>query len=50
MFWIIWSENFRLNVGAVSESITVEADAFNVNTTDGTVSTVVDRTSPTTCH
>ena len=36
-------ENFRLVVGPVSDSITVEASAVNVNTTDGTVSTVVDR-------
>jgi len=36
-------ENFKLSVGNVSESITVEADAANVNTTDGTVSTVIDR-------
>ena len=36
-------ENFKLSVGNVSESITVEADPVNVNTTDGTVSTVVDR-------
>jgi len=36
-------ENFKLNVGNVSESITVEADAVNANTTDGTVSTIVDR-------
>src|SRR5258705_1058131 len=36
-------ENFRLVVGPVSDSITVEASAVNVDTTDGTVSTVVDR-------
>ena len=36
-------QNFRLEVGNVSQSITVEANAVNVNTTDGTVSTVVDR-------
>jgi hypothetical protein len=36
-------QNFRLVVGPVSDSITVEASAVNVNTTDGTVSTVVDR-------
>lgn len=36
-------ENFKFDVGAVSESITVEANALNVNTTDATVSTVVDR-------
>jgi hypothetical protein len=37
------SRNFNLEVGAVSESITVSAGAYNVNTTDATVSTVVDR-------
>jgi hypothetical protein len=37
-------QNFRLDVGSVSDSITVRASAINVNTTDGTVSTVVDRT------
>jgi hypothetical protein len=36
--------NFRLQVGPVSESVTVEGDDLNVNTTDGNVSTVVDRT------
>jgi len=36
-------ENFNLTVGAASQSITVEANTVNVNTTDGTVSTVVDR-------
>jgi hypothetical protein len=36
-------ENLKLSVGNISESITVEADTVNVNTTDGTVSTVVDR-------
>ena len=36
-------QNFRLEVGPVSESVTVEADAVNVNTTDGIVSTIVDR-------
>ncbi|HXJ86144.1 MAG TPA: carboxypeptidase regulatory-like domain-containing protein, partial [Candidatus Binatia bacterium] len=36
-------QNFRLEVGKASESITVEANAVNVNTMDGTVSTVVDR-------
>src|SRR5258708_3224163 len=35
-------ENFRPDVGAVSESVTVEANALNVNTTDGTVSTLID--------
>jgi hypothetical protein len=37
-------QNFRLDVGAVPDSVTVEANAVNVNTTDGTVSTVIDRT------
>lgn len=37
-------ENFKLDVGPTSEAITVIASAANVNTTDGTVSTVVDRT------
>ena len=36
-------ENFKLSVGNVSESITVRADTINLNTTDGSVSTVVDR-------
>jgi hypothetical protein len=37
------SQNFKLRVGSVSESVTVVADAANVNTTDAAVSTVVDR-------
>ena len=37
------TQNFRLDLGPVSDSITVEANTVNVNTTDGTVSTVVDR-------
>jgi Carboxypeptidase regulatory-like domain/TonB dependent receptor-like, beta-barrel len=37
-------QNFKLDVGSASEAITVQANAVNVNTTDGTVSTVVDRT------
>jgi hypothetical protein len=37
------SENFNLQVGSVNESITVTADALNVNTLDASVSTVVDR-------
>ena len=37
-------ENFKLDVGSASEAITVSANAVNVNTTDGAVSTVVDRT------
>jgi len=36
-------ENFKLAIGSASEVITVEANAMNVNTTDGAVSTVVDR-------
>lgn len=36
-------KNFELEVGPASETITVEATALNVNTTDATVSTVVDR-------
>jgi hypothetical protein len=36
-------QNFKLAVGSISESMTVTADAYNVNTTDATVSTVVDR-------
>ena len=35
--------NLRLEVGPVSESVTVEADASHVDIADGTVSTVVDR-------
>ncbi len=37
------ARNFVLQVGSASESITVTADALNMNTTDATVSTVVDR-------
>jgi hypothetical protein len=36
------SRNFVLQVGSSSESITVTADAVNVNTTDAAVSTVID--------
>ena len=36
-------QNFKLVVGSISESMTVTADAYNVNATDATVSTVVDR-------
>jgi hypothetical protein len=36
------SQNFSLKVGSVSESITVTADQTYLNTTDGSVSTVVD--------
>lgn len=35
--------NFALQVGSASESITVTADETRINTTDATVSTVVDR-------
>jgi len=35
--------NFILQVGAVSESITVNAESAKINTTDATVSTVIDR-------
>lgn len=37
------SRNFNLDPGAVSESITVTSNAAELNTTDATVSTVVDR-------
>ena len=36
-------QNFRLQVGSLSESITVEANELRINTTDASVSTVVDR-------
>jgi len=36
-------QNVRLQIGSVAESVTVEAGAEQVNTTDATVSTVVDR-------
>jgi hypothetical protein len=36
-------ENFKLEVGSVSESVTVSAEGNNINTTDGSVSTVIDR-------
>src|SRR6266853_4765748 len=36
-------QNFRLEVGSVAESVTVEAGASMINTTDASVSTVVDR-------
>jgi hypothetical protein len=35
--------NFALQIGSASESVTVTADAAKINTTDATVSTVVDR-------
>src|SRR6267154_1469938 len=37
------AENFALTLGTVSETVTVTADAASVNTTDATVSTVIDR-------
>jgi hypothetical protein len=36
-------QNFRLEIGSVDESVTVTANALNINTSDATVSTVVDR-------
>src|SRR5881396_2622147 len=36
--------NFKLPIGAISETVTVEAGASTVNTTDASVSTVVDQT------
>lgn len=36
-------QNVRLQVGSVSESVTVNADDLHINTTDASVSTVVDR-------
>jgi len=38
------SRNFVLPVGSISESITVTADSISLNTTDATVSTVIDQT------
>lgn len=37
------NRNFALQVGSTSESVTVTATGLNVNTTDGSVSTVIDR-------
>src|SRR5712671_2476042 len=37
------AENFALTLGTISETVTVTADATPMNTTDATVSTVVDR-------
>ncbi len=37
-------QNFRLQIGSVSESVTVNASDIHLNTTDGSVSTVVDQT------
>ena len=36
-------QNFSLEIGSVSETVTVEAGGLVMNTTDATVSTVVDR-------
>jgi hypothetical protein len=35
--------NFTLPIGAASESVTVDAGASSINTTDASVSTVIDR-------
>src|SRR6267142_2825728 len=37
------AQNFRLEVGSIAESVTVEAAGSMLNTTDASVSTVVDR-------
>jgi|HubBroStandDraft_6_1064221.scaffolds.fasta_scaffold00139_32 hypothetical protein len=37
------SINFALQVGSVSETVTVQAQGININTTDAAVSTVIDR-------
>src|SRR5713101_6192748 len=37
-------QNFSLEIGSVSETVTVEAGASMINTTDASVSTVVDQT------
>ena len=36
--------NFALQVGSIAETVTITADDFHMNTTDGSVSTVVDQT------
>jgi len=36
-------QNFSLEVGSVTETVTVDASALMMNTTDATVSTVIDR-------
>lgn len=36
-------ENFRLEAGSITETVTVDSDANNLNTTDASVSTVIDR-------
>jgi Carboxypeptidase regulatory-like domain/TonB dependent receptor len=37
------NRNFTLDVGATSETVQVNASAININTTDASVSTVIDR-------
>jgi hypothetical protein len=37
-------QSVKLDLGPVSESVTIKGSAVNVNTTDGIVTTVVDRT------
>ncbi len=36
-------QNFKLSVGSVSESVTVNGEGATINTTDATVGTVIDR-------
>src|SRR5437867_5449378 len=38
------AENFSLSLGAVAETVTVNASDLHINTTDASVSTVVDQT------
>src|SRR5260370_5709076 len=40
----VLSRNFQLQLGPVTTSITVVADQTNINTTDASVSTVIDQT------
>src|SRR5207248_5402444 len=40
----IVSRNFQMQVGTVSESITVNGEGVNINTSNGSVSTVIDQT------
>lgn len=37
------SRNFALQLGSVSETVSVEANSLSINTSDGSVSTVIDR-------
>src|SRR6266581_2568252 len=37
-------QNFRLQIGSVAESVTVNANDLKINTTDATVCTIVDQT------